>query len=74
MPGLNKRGPNSGGSMTGRKMGRCNPENKGKTDEEIIQNKEASFGFGKGAGRGQGRGRKSGQGKGMGMKFKDKGN
>jgi hypothetical protein len=39
MPNLNRKGPNGEGAMTGRKMGKCNPENKGKTDEEIIQNK-----------------------------------
>ena len=38
MPGLNRRGPNGEGAMTGRRMGRCNPANKGKTDDEILQN------------------------------------
>jgi len=28
MPGFDRRGPNGEGSMTGRKMGRCNPENR----------------------------------------------
>ncbi|NJO69320.1 MAG: DUF5320 domain-containing protein, partial [Bacteroidetes bacterium] len=36
MPGLNKKGPIGDGPMTGRRMGRCNPENRGKTDEEIM--------------------------------------
>lgn len=39
MPGLNRRGPNGEGAMTGRRMGRCNPANKGKTDDEILQNR-----------------------------------
>jgi hypothetical protein len=42
MPGFNRRGPNEEGSMTGRKMGHCNPENKGKTDDEILQNRDST--------------------------------
>lgn len=68
MPGLNRRGPNGDGAMTGRRMGRCNPDNKGKTDDEILQNRtresqtnpqlgrRQSFGQGQGQGRGWGRG------------------
>ncbi|MDD2437071.1 MAG: DUF5320 domain-containing protein [Massilibacteroides sp.] len=64
MPGLNRKGPNGDGAMTGRKMGRCNPDNKGKTDNEIIQNRmtfpsenqEMKYGQGRGRGRGFGRG------------------
>ena len=62
MPGLNRRGPNGEGSMTGRRMGRCNPDNKGKTDDEILQNRTSEsqtnppFGRGRGFGQGQGRG------------------
>lgn len=62
MPGLNRRGPNGEGSMTGRRMGRCNPDNKGKTDVEILQNRNpesqtnSPFGRGRGFGQGQGRG------------------
>jgi hypothetical protein len=60
--------------MSGRKLGRCNPENKGKADEEIIRNKDASvqpgqgFGFGLGRGRGLGHGR--GLGQGLGRRFR----
>lgn len=60
MPGLNRRGPNGNGPMTGRRMGRCNPDNKGKTDDEILQNRDSSLepeqgmGHGFGLGRGQG--------------------
>lgn len=62
MPGLNRRGPNGEGAMTGRRMGRCNPDNKGKTDDEILQNRASesqtnpSFGRGRGFGQGQGQG------------------
>lgn len=68
MPGLNRRGPNGDGAMTGRRMGRCNPDNKGKTDDEILQNRSPEsqtnpqmgrrqcFGQGQGQGQGQGRG------------------
>lgn len=40
MPGLNRKGPLGEGAMTGRKLGRCNPDNKGKTDEEIVRDRE----------------------------------
>lgn len=72
MSGLNRRGPMGEGPMTGRRMGRCNPVNKGKTMEEIIQNNESSVhpeqGFGLGRGRRLGRG--MGFGRGMGMQFR----
>ena len=67
MPNLNRKGPNGEGAMTGRKMGKCNPENKGKTDEEIIQNKTVPSQPGKGMGCGQGRGLGFGRGKGKGQ-------
>jgi hypothetical protein len=72
MPNLNRRGPMGEGPMTGRRMGRCNSDNKEKPVDEIIQNNESSVkpeqGFGLGRGRGQGRGR--GPGRGMGMRFR----
>lgn len=77
MPGFNRRGPNEEGPMTGRRMGRCNPENKGKTDEELLQSHASDFqqqgnssglGFGRGMGRGLGRG--LGFGRGLGMRFR----
>lgn len=76
MPGLNRKGPNGEGAMTGRRMGHCNPENKGKTSDEILQNKIPSEslgqGMGHGMGRGLGRGHGSGQGlgRGKGMRFR----
>lgn len=57
MPNLNRKGPNGEGAMTGRKAGKCSPENKGKTDEEILQDKTMSSQLGKGMGCGQGRGK-----------------
>ncbi len=77
MPGLNRRGPNGEGSRTGRGLGRCNPQNKGKTDEEILwertendSNQEIFYardrqlGYGKGRGLGKGNGLGLGRGKG----------
>jgi len=66
MPGLNGRGPQGDGPMTGRRMGRCNPENKGKTDDEILQNRDSSVVPGQGMGRGLGFGRGLGIGRGQG--------
>ncbi len=73
MPGLNRRGPMGKGPMTGRRMGRCIPENKGKTDEEILQDRDSAFqqeqvadrGLGLGRGRGLGRGLGFGGGRGL---------
>ncbi len=74
MPGLNRRGPCGEGAMTGRRMGHCNPENRGKTDDEILsarksilqpsdeENRGFGQGFGRGLGRGFGQGLRSGRG------------
>jgi len=76
MPGLNRKGPNGEGAMTGRRMGRCNPENKGKTVDEIAQNRESTsnkgHGFGQGHGLrlGQGQGKGPGNGQGRAMRFR----
>jgi len=72
MSGLNRKGPNGEGAMTGRRMGRCNPDNKGKTDDEILQNRTSSEQLGQGMGQGMGRGlgRGRGLGKGQGMRFR----
>jgi hypothetical protein len=55
------------GPMTGRKMGQCNPDIKGKTEDEITKNNDSSSlteqGFGLGRGHGLGRG--------MGMRFRE---
>jgi hypothetical protein len=71
MPGLNRRGPNDEGPMTGRKMGRCNPDNKGKTDDEIIQS--SSTPSQSNQRRGRGMGKCLGLGRGMGMRFRGNG-
>jgi len=80
MPGFNRKGPQGEGPMTGRRMGRCNPNNKGKTDDEILQNRDSSvvpeqgigrglgFGCGLGIGRGQG-----GPGRGLGRQNRFRG-
>jgi hypothetical protein len=64
MPGLNRRGPSGEGAMTGRKLGRCQPENKGAAEEAIMQSRETQNpmwmqrrqgrGCGKGFGKGHG--------------------
>ena len=71
MPGLKRRGPIGEGAMTGRRLGRCNPDNKGKTDEQINLSREshptAQSGQGLGMGGGCHRNRNgSGMGKGVG--------
>lgn len=69
MPGLNRRGPNEEGPMTGRKMGRCNPNNKGKTDDEIMQSSLISSQPNKRMDCGRGRaGKGLGLGRGLGMR------
>ncbi len=74
MSGLNRKGPSNEGPMTGRKMGRCNPENKGKTSDEIMQDRIGSLqpgqGKGLGLGRGRGSGKGQGRGRGLGMRFR----
>lgn len=72
MPGLNRRGPNGEGSRTGRGLGRCNPQNKGKTEEEILQsrmenNSNEEFFYGRDQQQGYGMGRRRGRGNGLGL-------
>lgn len=74
MPGLNRRGPQGEGPMTGRRMGRCNPDNNGKTDEEMLQNKDSSLEPGQGLGRGLGFARGQGRlGRGLGRQNRYRG-
>ena len=74
MPGLNRKGPQGDGPMTGRRMGRCNPDNKGKTDNEISQNRDSSLEPGQGMGRGLGIGRgQGGLGRGLGRQNRFRG-
>ncbi len=74
MPGLNRRGPNGEGAMTGRKLGHCNPDNKGKSDAEILQGSVFSLQRGQGMGCGPrkacGNGQSLGLGRGMGFRFR----
>jgi hypothetical protein len=65
MPGLNRRGPNGEGAMTGRRQGRCNPENKGKTEEDILKSRESIAPRGRGLGH-LGGGFRHGKGMGFG--------
>ncbi len=63
MPGFNRQGPPNGqGNQSGRKMGKCNPENKNKVDfnhdaSPIMDRggRGQHLGQGKGLGRGMGR-------------------
>ncbi len=74
MSGLNRKGPQGEGPMTGRRMGRCNPDNKGKTDEEILLNKDSSLEPDRGIGRGLGIGRgQGGPGRGLGRQNRFRG-
>lgn len=72
MPGLNKTGPLGQGSQTGRKMGRCRPENENSV-EDLPRGRCGGRGFrkkqrfegalnvqgdGTNLGRGRGRGRR----------------
>jgi hypothetical protein len=74
MPGLNQTGPMGQVPKTGRGMGRCNPDNKGKTDDEILQNKDSSSTPRQGMGRGLGLGRgQGGPGRGLGRQNRFRG-
>lgn len=68
MPNLDRKGPNGVKAMSGRKLGKCNPANKGKTDKEILLAKatEAPTGSSMGLGRGFGLGKGLGKGQGFG--------
>jgi len=68
MPGLNRKGPDGEGPMTGRRMGHCNPENKGKTDLGIQQSQMSSREPGQGRGPGMRRGLRKGLRQGGGMR------
>lgn len=42
MSELNRKGPNNQGSGSGRGLGKCNPENKGKSNEEIEEGRASA--------------------------------
>lgn len=52
MPNFNRKGPCGTGPMTGRKMGKCNPENTDKTVDEMINNQGENAQKGQGLRRG----------------------
>ncbi len=68
MPGFNRKGPQGEGPMSGKRLGRCHPGNKGKSDEEVLQNRNSSLTTGQGLGRGQG-----GPGRGLGRQNRFRG-
>jgi len=61
MPGENGMGPMGTGPMTGRKLGKCNPQ-----ENNTGQGRGLGQGFGRGQGRGLGQGFGRGQGRGLG--------
>lgn len=63
MPNYNRKGPENKGPMTGRKMGKGNPENKGLTEEEIARKNEKESGGNKGRGSKDGSGKNKGRGR-----------
>ena len=73
MPGLNRRGPQGEGQMTGRGRGRCNPSNRvvNSFDAQAEGGKNAPFRLGVGRGMGQGAGRGMDQGQGLRMGRRD---
>lgn len=70
MSGLDQKGPQGKGPMTGRKAGRCTNFEAGKAGKEDASTNEAEENApvtgGRGRGRGQGGGRGSGTGAGRG--------
>ena len=64
MPGFDGTGPRGGGAMTGRGLGRCNPNNVGQNFPDYQQWQGLVLGFRRGFGAGFGRG----QGLGMGAR------
>ena len=70
MPGFDKTGPEEQGSQTGRRQGRCNPENLSNSQQsESFESRR--FGRG-GGGQKQGRGRGHGKGTGEGLGNKNR--
>ncbi len=66
MPGFNGTGPEGKGPLTGRRLGRCNPDN----NKSNTDNPESDFPANAGRGRGYGRGfAAGGRGRGPGRGF-----
>ncbi len=69
MPNLNHKGPEGEGPRTGQRQGKCNPENKGLSKDEILSKREKSgqermrnAGKGMGHSKGLSRGMETGKG------------
>ena len=72
MPRFDRTGPEGQGSQTGRKMGKCNPNNQKTTEQLDVKETPGGVGrrfgrgmrnvFGFGRGTGQGLGRRNGRG------------
>lgn len=71
MPGFDRTGPEGQGSQTGRKLGKCAPNNQESTKQ--LDAKEYPGRFGRGMGRGFGFGRGSGRGTGRGLGRRNEG-
>lgn len=78
MPGLNQRGPEGQGPMTGNRMGRCTKfgatlQNQNVTSSDQIKDQPENF-PGRGLGLGHGRGcRIRGKGRGIGLQSRQRG-
>ncbi len=70
MPGFDRTGPEGQGSQTGRKMGKCNSNNRETTEQFDVNETSRGLGrkFGQGIGRGFGRGTGKGAGRGLGRR------
>ncbi len=56
MPGFSGTGPQGVGPMTGRGMGKCNPQNSANISNPFVFGRGMGFGRGRGFGRGFGQG------------------
>lgn len=72
MPGMNRRGPEGEGPMSGRGRGRCNPANRefNNSDDPADAGMNAPFRQGAGRGMGHGAGKCLGQGQGQGERMR----
>jgi|ADurb_Cas_02_Slu_FD_contig_61_899693_length_1863_multi_2_in_0_out_0_2 hypothetical protein len=64
MPGMNRRGPEGEGPMSGRGRGRCNPSNRASNYLDTSERAGMSTPFRQSQGRGRGQGQGLGQGAG----------
>jgi hypothetical protein len=65
MPGLNRKGPNGEGPMTGNQQGLCNPKNKDKDFSSVS-------GRGQNKKEGRGLGLRKKKGRGLGKRFRNR--